>query len=104
MLYLIVDSIAEFLGSHFRCNNYPIIYVLIRTIVLGLFNFFVSTIYVYFESDDFGTDNIVFNFLVVLKSDVLAIYLSYPDYISIKIYARQLHDFLSSSKSLRFFV
>ena len=42
--------------------------------------------------------------LVVLKSDVLAIYLSYPDYISIKIYARQLHDFLSSSKSLRFFV
>ena len=62
MLYLIVDSIAEFLGSHFRCNNYPIIYVLIRTIVLGLFNFFVSTIYVYFESDDFGTDNIVFNF------------------------------------------
>ena len=41
---------------------------------------------------------------VVLKSNVLPIYLSYSDYISIKIHARQLHDFLSSSKSLMFFV
>lgn len=34
--------------------------------------------------------------LVVSKSNVLSIYLSYPDYISIKIDARQLRDFLSS--------
>ncbi len=33
---------------------------------------------------------------VVSKSNVLSIYLSYPDYISIKIDARQLRDFLSS--------
>ena len=39
---------------------------------------------------------------VVLKSDVLSTYLSYLDYISIKTYVIQLHDFLSSSKSLKF--
>ena len=33
---------------------------------------------------------------VVSKPNVLSIYLSYPDYISIKIDARQLRDFLSS--------
>lgn len=43
-------------------------------------------------------------FLVVSKCDVLTTYLSCLDCILIKIDARQLHDFLSSSKSLKFSV
>ena len=42
--------------------------------------------------------------LVVSKCDVLTTYLSCLDCILIKIDARQLHDFLSSSKSLKFSV
>ena len=42
--------------------------------------------------------------LVVSKCDVLTTYLSCLDCILIKIDARQLHDFLSSWKSLKFSV
>ena len=51
-------------------------------------------------SDDEATKRIV----VVSKCDVLTTYLSCLDCILIKIDARQLHDFLSSWKSLKFSV
>lgn len=43
-------------------------------------------------------------YMVVSKCDVLTTYLSCLDCILIKIDARQLHDFLSSWKSLKFSV
>ena len=48
--------------------------------------------------------NILEKILVVIKFDVLSTYLSCLDCIAVKTYARQLHDFPSSSKSLMFSV
>lgn len=63
MLYLLIDSISEFFGSHFRCGNHPILYFFIRSIILGIFIFFVSILYAYLKIDDFGVGGIVFNLL-----------------------------------------
>lgn len=63
MLYLLVNSISEFFGSHFRCGNHPVLYFFIRSIILGIFIFFVSTLYAYLKINDFGVGDIVFNLL-----------------------------------------
>jgi len=63
MLYLLIDNISEFFGSHFRCNNHPVLYFFIRSIILGIFIFFVSTLYAYLKIDDFGVGDIIFNLL-----------------------------------------
>lgn len=42
MLYLLIDSISEFFGSHFRCGNHPILYFFIRSIILGIFIFLLA--------------------------------------------------------------
>ena len=61
--------------------------------------------YSLFIQEERGYDrNWSFVILVVSKCDVLTTYLSCLDCILIKIDARQLHDFLSSWKSLKFSV